>query len=65
MPMNNEEKPKPLINQQTIDWLNRAVPKLEYKPGMTTLEQVAYTAGQQDIISRLERELRRKPKKRV
>jgi len=52
----HEDRPKPLINQSTIDWLGRVFPAAPYRKGMT-LEEVAYDAGQQSVIERLEREL--------
>lgn len=52
-----EEKPKPLINQSTIDWLERAFPMAPYRNGML-LEEIAYAAGQQSVIDRLKHALR-------
>jgi len=52
----HEDRPKPLINQSTIDWLRRVFPAVPYKAGMT-LDQLAYYAVHQEIIDRLAREL--------
>ena len=56
--MTPEEKPKPLINQTTIDWLERAFPLTPYRKGML-IEELAYDAGQQSVIERMRHELRR------
>lgn len=56
--MTPEDKPQPLINQTTVDWLERVFPTALYKNGML-LEEIAYAAGQQSVILRMKRELRR------
>lgn len=57
---NSPESFRALINQETIDWLLRCNPPKHYElGGSVSLEDLAYSAGQQSIIKMLEIALRK------